>query len=189
MTQQDYHSCTPADAASGRIASQQVVSLIGGMQQNACGSAAWSLLFEVSQDFGTCGGSGSAQALTGPIYPTLTQLVAGPPTVNGEPPGSTPGAAVATGDPANIDVPVTNVGDAPVTGIDGSTPIGDITCVSSDLQPGASTSCTMTVPSTKGPAVPVTVSGTDPSGRPLIATARVLYDGAGPTPLGAMGGA
>src|SRR5699024_9625087 len=67
VTSQDFCTCchaagdaTPAPsvdayAGSSDIASQQSITLVGGMQQNPCGQQAASLLFVASQDFGTCG--------------------------------------------------------------------------------------------------------------------------------------
>ncbi|WP_460463681.1 hypothetical protein, partial [Arthrobacter pigmenti] len=47
------------------IASQQTITLVGGMQQNPCGMQAASLLFTTSQDFGTCGGEGDVSGNDG----------------------------------------------------------------------------------------------------------------------------
>jgi len=109
------------------------------------------------------------------------ELTVGTPTVNGDPAGSTPGPDVPEGEDAQVEVPVTNTGDVDVSGLDGTSPAGDVTCESSELAPGESTTCSLTTESMEGPqSVPVTVSAAGPDGDTTSDNATASYTGSAP---------
>ncbi|WP_154402629.1 hypothetical protein [Nocardioides speluncae] len=165
------------------VASQQTITAIGGMQQNPCGAQVASLFFVNSTDWGTCAVSdGGGQP--GPVPPPTpppggdSQLTVGTPTVNGQAAGAAPGPNTPAGAPAAIVVPIQNSGDAPVTGISGATPDGAMTCGSTELAPGESTTCAMATTADSGAqTVPVQVTGTGPGGTQVSGNGTVYYTG------------
>ncbi|MGH3095205.1 MAG: hypothetical protein ACRDMV_04300, partial [Streptosporangiales bacterium] len=187
VTQQDFGECadqgtstavpagsegTGQPAPSGEIASQQAITLLGGAQQNPCGSSTFSLLFVTQQDFGTCGTSG------GPPPGDESNLAISSPTVNGEPAATAPGPEVTAGQSADVVVTATNNGTTTISNISGTSSTGSLTCAQTSLAAGQSTTCTMSTTAVEGvQVVSVTVTGIDESGASMTDDGNVYYTG------------
>jgi uncharacterized protein (DUF983 family) len=187
-TQQDFGTCGDdvAGAGSGSsvdtsdIASQQTVTLVGGMQQNACGSSAASLLFVTSQDFGACG-SGQPRQPGQPGQPGGDEPGSGLPgvsvsgvRVNGQPADEAPGPEVAPGEPVDVTVTVTNTGNTAIDQLGGS---GGLSCRSAKLAAGQSTTCGVEyTPQSAGDyTAQVSVTAVGPDGSSSTATGVAYF--------------
>ena len=102
----------------------------------------------------------------------------GVPTVNGSSAGDAASApSITTGQPAVLEVPVTNVGSSPVSALKATGPAGALTCGDTTLTPGQSTVCTGQLVAGKGlEAGTITVSGKS-AGKPFTVSRGVFARG------------
>ncbi|HTF10045.1 MAG TPA: hypothetical protein VK659_17900, partial [Asanoa sp.] len=108
----------------------------------------------------------------------LGELSAAAPTVNGTPAGTAPGPNVTTGGNAVIVVVVSNPGDAPISGLAGTTPAGALTCAATTLAPAATTTCTITGVAAQGQnTVAMTFTATTGNDVPLTDTTTANFTG------------
>ncbi|WP_427886973.1 hypothetical protein ACQHIV_29060 [Kribbella sp. GL6] len=138
--------------------------------------------------YAVTGDSGSTPiATTGTVYyqgkkPTAGTVTPGTPTINGKPAGQKPGPNVKPGDKTTVSVPVSNTGGTTVNGLTATTPRGAMTCGKTSLQPGESTTCSMSTTAGQGSQnIPYVVNGTSGT-TPVTATGTAHYQGKKPAP-------
>jgi len=103
------------------------------------------------------------------------------PTVNGEDAATQPGPEVTPGDDAQVEATVTNTGDTELSDLQASAPEGDLTCESTDLAPGESTTCSISEQSTDGEqTVPIQATATSPEGDDVSDGTVANYQGTTP---------
>ncbi|GAB4001748.1 hypothetical protein [Nocardioides ultimimeridianus] len=119
----------------------------------------------------TCGAS-----YTG-VAPTAGQVVAGNGvTVNNQPVSSGVRYTFGSTSPAKVGFQVTNTGDAPIRTLTATSPNGHVTCAKTSLQPGESTTCSVSISPQSGlNQVKVDFAGVDVNGRTTTSTKSMDY--------------
>ena len=119
----------------------------------------------------TCGAS-----YTG-VAPAAGQVVAGNAvTVNNQPVNSGVRYTFGSTAPAQVGFQVTNTGDAPIRTLTATSPNGHVSCAKGTLQPGESTSCSVSISPQSGlNQVKVNFAGVDANGRTTTSTKSLDY--------------